>query len=665
MEEMNRIKTLVDQLNRFSLEYYTFGQSIISDETYDELYDELLNLEIETGFILSNSPTQSVGNIVLSKLEKSTHEHPLLSLDKTKDIHVLATFTKGKDGILMHKEDGITIDITYDNGILQKAETRGNGQIGELVTDNVKQFTNVPLTIPHKDKIHVVGEAVITYSVFENINAKLLLEKQYKNPRNLVSGSVRQLDSNICKQRQVKFIAYNLFGTDITYKSEQLIWLEKQGFEIVCFRKLEKWNMSQEDDLKYFIETLKEKAIELSLPIDGLVLAHDDIEHGDSLGKTSHHYNHSLAFKFNEDVEISILRDIEWQVGRTGVITPVAVFDDVELAGTTVNRASVHNISILKELQLGIGDEISVVKKNEIIPQIVDNITKSDNILLPLHCPSCGAYTDINISDSGVKTLFCTNDNCTAKLVQKISHYVSRNAMNIEGLSEKTIEKFIEIGILKSISDIYILHRYKNRIINLEGFGIKSYNKMIEAINNSKQCKLENFIFALGIDNVGKSTSKTLVEFAKRSSNISLDALNNILDLQVEKLLDMKDCGEIGAYSIYNWFSNKTNREILEYLTQTELTFIEDEIKEEIIVVDNPLKGMKVYPTGAFNLKKSELKIELEKLGALVENGYKKSLDYLICGGDTSKSGKIAKALIDNVALFQEEDLLKLIQMNK
>jgi DNA ligase (NAD+) len=663
---MNKdMKNLITKLNKLSYEYYTLGKPSVSDETYDKLYDDLLKLEKETGIILSNSPTQKVGNVVLDKLQKSTHELPLLSLDKTKDINALSNFTKGKYGVLMLKMDGLTVDITYDNGELQKAETRGNGIIGEDVTENVKQFTNIPLSIPHKNKIHVVGEAIITYDTFNEINSKLPTDKQYKNPRNLVSGSVRQLDSAICKQRQVKFIAYNLFGTDIKHKDNQLKFIENQGFNIVDAMILGSIDM-QYENLNKNIEYMKKLAETKLFPIDGLVMAHNDIEYGDSLGKTTHHFNHSLAFKFGDSIEIITLRNIEFQVGRTGNITPVAVFDEVELEGTTVNRASVHNLSILKELQLGIGDEISVYKANAIIPQIKDNLTRSNNIIIPTHCPVCGGLTEISVSDSGVETLICTNDNCTAKLIQKITHYCSRNAMNIEGLSEKTIEKLIDLNILKSISDIYILKKDKNKeqILKLDGFGIKSYNNLINSIEKSKQCKLENFIFGLGIENVGKSTAKNLVEFAKGNSNTSLDILNNILDMQVCDLMRMKDCGNVVACSIYNWFSNSSNREMLAYLTQQELTFIEDK-PIEITSSDNPLSGKHVYPTGTFSLKKSELKVELQKLGAIVEPSYKKSLDYLITANDTSKTGKVDKAIKDGVALFTEEELLKLISHNK
>ena len=662
MEEMKR---LIEILNCYSYAYYTKGESLVSDETYDKLYDKLLQLEKDTGIVLSNSPTQKVGNVILSKLQKITHEYPLLSLDKTKSVDELNKFTKGKDCILMHKLDGLTIDITYDNGILISAETRGNGTEGELITENVKQFTNVPLTVSDKRKIHIVGEAIITYDIFEEINSKLPQDKQYKNPRNLVSGSVRQLDSSICKDRKVKFIAYNLLGTELTFKHFQLTHMKDLGFDIVQW-----WSYTEIcDNVELLINDLKQKATDLQIPIDGLVMTFNDIKYGESLGRTSHHPLHSLAFKFNDDVEITKLTNVEFQVGRTGRITPVAIFEPVELDGSTVTNASLHNTSILKELRLHIGDTISVYKANQIIPQVKDNLDKYNNILrnIPIthayRCPICGDYLEIVKSDNS-ESEYCMNPNCKAKLIQQIAHYVSRDAMNIEGLSEKTIEKLIDLGLLKSISDIYYLPKDKAReiIIKQDGFGVKSYNNLVQAIEKSKHCKLSNFLYGLGISNVGKSTSKAIVEFCK--GDTPLDTINNILKTSYNKFLTMDDCGEVGARNITEWFSNPSNLEMLSYLTQLVLVF-EETIKTEIVSNDNILFGKKVYPTGKFTLNKKDLKIELEKLGAIISNGYSKSLDYLICGGDTSKSGKVNKAMIDNVHLMTEDILMKLINLKE
>src|SRR5574344_350669 len=655
---MEEIKELIDQLNKYSYDYYTKnGENCPSDETYDKLYDELLQLEKETGIIYSNSPTQKVGNVILDKLQKVTHEYPLLSLDKTKSIDELIKWTNNKDCVLMHKLDGLTIDITYENGKLVKAETRGNGVEGELITENVKQFTNVPLIISDKRKLHVAGEAIITFDVFTEINSKLPQDKQYKNPRNLVSGSVRQLDSSICKSRKVKFIAYNLFGSDLIFKHQHLDYMKELGFSVVEWYST--YDLLPSYNIEGLIEDLKQKAKDLQLPIDGLVITYNDIEYGESLGRTSKFPLHSLAFKFYNDVEITKLINVEWNTGRIGVITPIAVFEDVELYGTTVNRASLHNVSIFKQFKLGMGDEITTTKMNEIIPAVIENITKSNTLQIPSICPSCGGETKIVSSDNS-EVLICTNPNCKAKLVQQISHYVSRNAMNIDGLSEKTIEKLIDLELLKSIQYIYYLtnDKAKEIIIKQDGFGIKSYKNLVQAIEKSKHCKLQNLIFGLGIPNVGLSTAKNIVEYCK--GDIPIETINNITSLPKHKWLDMKDCGEIVANSIYEWFHNQCNLTMLGYLTQCELIFEEDK-KVEVQNNDNILFGKKVYPTGKFSLNKTELKIKLEELGAVVSSGYAKSLDYLICGGDTSKSGKVDKARIDNVKTMTEEELLSLL----
>jgi DNA ligase (NAD+) len=658
MEEM---KVLIKQLQKLSYEYYTLGNPSVDDSTYDSLYDKLVKLEKDTGIILSNSPTQQVGNVVLSKLQKVKHEYPLLSLDKTKKVKDINKFRKGKTIIEMDKEDGLTIDITYDNGELIQGDTRGNGLVGENITHNVRQFTNVPLKIPYKEKVHIIGEAIITYNIFDEINSKLPLDKQYKNPRNLVSGSVRQLDSSICKQRKVKFIGYIVEGNkDLKTKLDQFKFIKEQGFECVNHSVITP--ETTKEYIQIVLDKMREYAKEQGNPIDGQVFTYNDIEYGKSLGSTSHHPLHSLAFKFTEDVELTTLRNVEWQVGRTGKCTPVAEFDEVELAGTTVSKASVHNLSIVKALELGIGDEISTCKKNEIIPQILDNLTRSNNLVIPAHCPVCGEKLIIK-KENETEELFCINDNCKAKLVQKISHYASRNCMNIEGFSEATIERFIELGYLKSIQDIYYLAndkcKYKNDIIKLDGFGRKSFTNLVNSINKSKQCKLENFIFGLGIPQVGKSTAKNLVEFVK--GNTSLDKINEILDLQTRDLMKMKDTGSVVANSIYKWFSDTQNRELLSYLTQMELTFIEDKPKE---TTQGVFSGKSLYATGTFaNYKKNELKELIESNGGTFASGYAKSLSYLVVGS-IKGSSKEDKAKKDGIEILTEDQFIQLIKGN-
>lgn len=645
MNKVIEIQSLITKLNQYRKEYYTLDNPTVSDETYDKLYDKLSELEKETGLYYSNSPTQSVGYEVKKELSKITHKYPLRSLDKTKDINVLNKFLKGRTGILMHKLDGLTNELVYKNGKLIEASTRGNGEIGEDILHNVKTYTNIPLEIPFKGELRVIGEAIITYDIFEEINSKMPLDKQYKNPRNLVAGSVRQLDSKICSNRKVKFIAYNLNGIDIATKVLQLEFLEKQGFEVVEFCSANS-GLIDESVLGY----LKNKSVINKLPIDGLVLTHNDITYGKSLGETSHHPLHSLVIKFQDDVEITTLKKVEWQVGRTGVITPVAMFEPVELCGTTVNKASVHNISILKELQLGYGDELAVIKANEIIPQVQDNLTKSNTIEIPSVCPVCNGSTEV-VKSENAEFLHCTNNNCKAKSIQKISHYCSRNAMNIVGLSEATIEKFIEQGFITDILDLYYLDRFKKDIIRLDGFGLKSYNNLIKSIGESTKCKLANFIFALGIPQVGLSTAKDLAN--------KYTVIENLFKVDKRSLMSIEGIGNVVAREIYMYFNNEYNRDLIKEIAK-HLEFVFD-VEKEVVAKYNPLKGMKVYPTGKFNLKKDELKSKIESLGAIVESGYKKSLDYLICGGDTSKSGKVAKAEKDGVKLMTEEELMNLI----
>ena len=650
--KIKEMKSLMSELNTASDIYYNTSNTIMSDKEWDIKLDRLKELEKETEIVLNNSPSINVGYEVKSKLEKVKHEYVLRSLGKTQDIDELNGFIDNKKAVGMLKLDGLTTDLIYEDGELIEGSTRGNGEIGEDITHNVKTYINVPKKIKYKGRVHIVGESIITYDTFNEINKN----GEYKNPRNLVSGSVRQLDSKICAKRRVKFLSYNVFGKKFISKEGELKWLEEQGFDVVDYRVVN--NLSED------IEQLKNIAAKKQIPIDGLVFTYDDKVHGESLGNTAHHPNHSLAFKFYDEEEETVLREVQWQVGRTGVITPVAIFDPVELDGTEVAKATLHNVSTMKKFKLGLGDKITVYKANQIIPQIRENLTQSDTLEIPFKCPVCSHKTNIKISDNA-EFLMCENPNCKAQLVQKIKHYCSRNAMNIEGLSEKTIEKFIEKGYLNSIRDIYKLQD-KTEIKRLEGFGIKSFNNLVKNIEKSKKCKLENFIYALGIPNVGKTTAKTLVEYVNKLpiSTIEDNNLDEVLlkmnFLTVEDLLKMKDCGEIVANSIVDWFHNKDNINLVNSFID-EINFVTEE-KVEVAAKANPLKGMRVYPTGKFTLKKSELKSKLEELGAIVESGYKKSLDYLIVANDSSKSSKKDKAIKDGVKIFVEEDLMKLLE---
>lgn len=648
MDKINRIKELICELNKYSYEYYTLGKPTISDETYDHLYDELSQLESETNYILSNSPTQKVGNIILDKLQKVTHEYPLLSLDKTKSVDTLSNFTKGKDGVLMLKADGLTIDIIYNHGELISAETRGNGVEGELISHNVKTFTNVPLKIPYENKAHIIGEAVITYDTFEKINSKLSAEDKYRNPRNLVSGSVRQLDSDICKDRGVKFYGYIVEGVNLKTKYEQLKFIKEQGFDVIPW-----WSYVNNDDIDSLIDSLKTTAQREQIPIDGLVMCYNDMEYGKSLGGTSHHPLHSIAFKFQDEVEITKLNNVEWQVGRTGQITPVAKFDTVVLDGTEVNKASLHNISILKGLNLHRGDDVSVYKANQIIPQIKDNLGGgTDLVQIPSVCPACDYPTEIKC-DKESEVLYCTNSDCKAKLIQRLVHYCSRNAMNIEGLSEKTLERFIKLGFINDILDIYSLDKYKDKITKLEGLGTKSYNNLISAIEKSKTCKLENFIFALGISNVGKSTSKDICEHF----NNDFDTVFNTTEYE---LLNIKDVGDTTADSFIKFIDNPHNIYIITELEEM-LTFINPETKQQI---NGVLQGKSYYLTGTFNYgKKAELKQLVESNGGAFAEKFNKQIDGLVIG-KLKGSSKDKKAIEWGVPVISEDEFINMINHN-
>ena len=655
---MKEMKELINKLNQYSYEYYTLGKPTISDTTYDGLYDKLIKLEKETGIVLSNSPTQKVGNVTLSKLEKTTHEYHMLSLDKTKSIDTLNNFRKNKDTILMLKMDGLTIDLVYDEkGNLIEGSTRGNAFIGEDITHNVKTFSNIPLKINNNfnKTIHIIGEAIIDYDTFDNINSKLSDNDKYKNPRNLVSGTVRQLNSKVCKDRNVKFVGYIVEGLNIPSKLYQLKLIKELGFETVEYQII--LSNNEKEYLESKIDYLKELAINKKLPIDGMVLMYNNIKYGKSLGNTAHHPLHSIAFKFENDVEFTKLINVEFNVSRTGRVNPIALFNPVELYGTTVTRATLNNLSILKSLQLGLGDEIGVTKANEIIPMITDNLTKSNTLVIPEVCPVCGEPLIIK-NDTNSEFLYCQNPNCKAKLVQSISHYCNRDAMNIVGLSEKSIEKFIEKGFIKSILDIYSLDKYKKEIVHMEGFGLKSYNKLIDSIEKSKQCKLENFIYALGIPNVGLQTAKNIVKFVEGDARTKLNTL--LMFCENIKWLKMNDCGESLKNSLIQYFNNEENNKLVFELSNL-LSFIEKNPKENNNV---SLEGKTFVITGKVHIYKNrnEIKDIIESLGGKVSGSVSSKTDYLINNDINSNSGKNKTAKELNIPVISEEQFVELIK---
>ena len=504
---MDRMKELIEKLNNASKHYYQLADPVMTDYEYDKLYDELVKLENETGIVLSSSPTQKVGYEVLSNLKKVRHEKRMLSLDKTKEVEKLKSWLLDKDGVLSWKLDGLTIVLKYNNGELVQAVTRGNGEVGEDITHNAKVFHNLPLKISYKGELTLRGEGVISYKEFERINEELPDDEKYKNPRNLCSGTVRQLNSEIAADRKVMFYAFALVSTsgdiDFDLRTEEFDFLESLGFTVV-------------EHVVVNAETIEKEVLEFEKKIenndfasDGLVLSYNDIKYGKSLGETAKFPKDSIAFKWKDELAETTLREIEWSTSRTGLINPIAVFDTVELEGTSVNRASVHNLSILEDLKLGIGDRIKVYKANMIIPQIAENITKTGPAPIPESCSVCGGETEVRMVKEG-KFLYCTNPNCHAQIVKSLSHFASRDAVNIEGLSEETIKKFVENKFIENYTEIFEIGKYKDEITNMEGFGEKSFENLINAIEKSKNVNMANFIYALGINQVGLSNAKLL-----------------------------------------------------------------------------------------------------------------------------------------------------------
>ena len=618
MEDLEKMKILVEKINKFAKEYYSSDVETIDNDTYDKLYDELVELEKSTGIVLTNSPTINVGGEVIEGFEKVVHEHPLKSLAKTKDIEEFRKFAYRYDSILMWKIDGLTVDLIYENGELINGSTRGNGIVGEDITHNVKTFSNIPLKINYKKKIHIIGEAYIDFDTFEKINKKMPSDRKYKNPRNLVSGTVKQLDSSICKSRQVKFIGYILEDSDLHTKEEQIEFIKKMGFQSTEYIKLDKNN--------------------------------NDINIGTSLGSTEHHPLHSLAFKFNDEVEITKLIKVDYQVGRTGRITPVAYFEPVELEGTTVRKASIHNLSILKSLKLGIGDEISVYKANQIIPQIKDNLTQSNTLNIITKCPVCGADIKIVTSDA-CQVLMCSNNNCETRLERKIDHFCSKNAMNIVGFSKKLIAKLIDIGLINNFLDIYVLKNHKEEILKLDKVGEVSLNKVLSQIEKSKNCELSSFLFGLGIPNVGNKMAKILSE--KYDNDF-----NKLINTTYDELIEIKDVGEVCANSIIDYFEvDSSTRKEAEELYKM-LTIQENNKLNKTI--NGKLSGLKIYCTGTFeNYKKNELEKIVNDNGGEFTN-YCKTLDLLVVGNKKGSS-KVSKAKNDGIKVMTETEFISLI----
>ena len=655
---MKEMKELINKLNQYSYEYYTLGKPSVTDVTYDTLYDKLVNLEKETGVILSNSPTQKVGGEVLSNLTKITHKYPMLSLDKCHSAEEVLQFANGKDVVALFKLDGLTTDIVEDEfGQLKSGATRGNGTIGELITHNVKTYKNVPLKSKATGKeVHIIGESIMDYNTFNKINYELPPDvEKFKHPRNLCSGSVRQLDSSICKKRNIQFYGYIVEGIDFKYKMDQLAFIKELGFDVCEHRLITKDNLNKEY-IENIFDEFKEIAKQKSIPIDGVVFMYNDIEYGKSLGRTVKFPKHSIAYKYEDDLQETTITNIRWQIGRTGVITPVADFETVEIDGTDVSKATLNNISILKELNLNIGSRVTVKKANMIIPQIVDNITKDTDILIDIPSKVEGHDTEIRQSSTkdGIKEfLYLKDNNNNIVLTKSISHYCNRDAMNIVGLSEKSIEKFIEKGFIKSILDIYSLNKYKKEIIHMEGFGLKSYNKLIDSIEKSKQCKLENFIYALGIPNVGLQTAKDICKYFNND-------IDRIIVSDKTEYMRISGIGESVADSIVNYFIKTKNVNFINSLIN-QLSFIKDNPKENNNV---SLEGKTFVITGKVHIYKNrnEIKDIIESLGGKVSGSVSSKTDYLINNDINSNSGKNKTAKELNIPIISEEQFVELIK---
>lgn len=648
MDKLERIKELVELLNKAGKSYYSEGQEIMSNYEYDALYDELKKLEEETGCVLSNSPTVNVGYEVLSELPKERHDSLMLSLDKTKDREALRDWLGEQKGVLSWKLDGLTIVLTYEDGKLSKAVTRGNGEIGEIITNNARVFKNVPVTIPYKGKLVLRGEAIITYSDFNRINEEIPeMDAKYKNPRNLCSGSVRQLNNKITKERNVNFFAFALVSADnVDFKNSrayQFEWLKKQGFEVVEYKMVDRDNII--DTIAWFEKTI----VNNDFPSDGLVIIYDDIAYGESLGRTAKFPRNAMAFKWTDETADTVLRQIEWSASRTGLINPVAIFDPVELEGTKVSRASVHNISIMEGLKLGIGDNIRVFKANMIIPQIAANLTESGNISVPEVCPVCGQPTRISeVND--VKTLYCDNPECQAKHVKSFALLVSRDALNIDGLSEATLEKFIQKGFIKDKTDIFHLDKFKDEIVAMEGFGEKSYANLIEAVEKAKDTDLVRVLYGLGIDNIGLSTAKLIVKKLKGDPQA-------VLSVTAQELTDIDGIGEVIAEAFVRYFADeKKKEEYIRLLGEVRLKEIEESQETE------ELAGKTFVITGNVThfANRKELKELIERMGGKVTGSVTGNTSYLINNDSMSQSTKNKTAAKLGVPVITEEEFITL-----
>jgi DNA ligase (NAD+) len=649
MDKRKRIKELVEILNKAAKSYYVDAVEIMPNIEYDKLYDELVSLEKETNIVLSNSPTQNVGYETASELPKKAHESPMLSLDKTKSVAELEDWLGDNKALLSWKMDGLTIVLTYRGGELVEAVTRGNGIIGEVITNNAKNFQNVPLRIEYKGELILRGEAVIKYSDFKRINDSITdADARYKNPRNLCSGSVRQLNPAVTRERKVYFNVFNVVRADnIDFensKAKQFEWAKNEGFDVVEYKFTQRASLA--DDIAKF----ESKIAENDIPSDGLVLLLDDIALGERLGSTSKFPRNAMAFKWSDERQTTKLKYIEWSPSRTGLINPVAVFEPVELEGTTVSRASLHNVSIFEELMLGVGDEISVYKANMIIPQVYENLTKSNTEKIPKICPACGRDTTIK-KDNESKVLLCTNPDCQIKHIKQYALMASRDALNIDGLSESTLEKFLSKGFIKSDSDLFRLDKFKDEIINMEGFGKRSYEKLITALDEAKNTTVSRFLYSLGIAGIGSANAKMIAKYFDND-------IDRIISASKDDLRKIEGIGEVLAGSIEDFFKSEKNIENVESLRkilkfETEENGGGDKFAGKVFVITGSLTHFS---------NRNEMKELIEKNGGKVSGSVSSKTNFLINNDTDSNSSKNKKAKELGVEIISEEDFLKLLE---
>ena len=646
---VNQMKELVKKLNEAAKTYYQEDREIMSNREYDALYDQLEQMEAETGIVLADSPTVNVGYEAVDALPKETHESPMLSLDKTKERETLRAFIGTNPTLLSWKMDGLTIVLTYENGELQKAVTRGNGIVGEVITNNARTFKNIPLKIAYQGRLVLRGEAIITYSDFERINETIEdVDAKYKNPRNLCSGSVRQLNNQITAERNVRFYAFALVSApDVDMhnsRAYQMEWLKSQGFEVVEYRMVT--GESLDEAMDYFSHAIENN----DFPSDGLVALYDDIAYGDSLGSTAKFPRNAFAFKWADEIRETTLREIEWSPSRTGLINPIAVFDPVELEGTTVSRASVHNVSIVKELQLGIGDTIQVYKANMIIPQIAENLTRSSNLEIPHICPVCGEEARV-IQENEVESLYCMNPDCVAKKIKAFTLFVSRDAMNIDGLSEATLEKFIAKGFIHDFGDIFEIAKHREEIVTMEGFGEKSYDNLIASIDKAKETTLAKVIYSLGISNIGLSNARVICRHFD-------DDLDKIRTAEEEEISAIDGIGPVIAKSLTKYFKDPENNRKLDHL----LGYLH--INKEEVSENQTLAGMNFVITGSLEhfSNRGEAKKLIESLGGKVTGTVTGKTNYLINNDTTSNSSKNKKARELGIPILSEEDFIKMTE---